>query len=920
VKAKAALVDFDPAVWWPGRDDSPWRKAGNHLNANGSVDIALPAAASGRPVLDMLAALRGEASATFDRSLLAGVPVSGSARLQSVSGAPASAVLKLDADGNSLHAEGHLNPSGNGAGDVWDVRIDGPVLASLAPVFKLFQPPGTNTSLAGTLNADVHVTGRWPALTTTGRLESNGLHVGAITVQKAQARWTLGTSATAPVEAEVMLTQAGTARSGEPGPSLESATLLVKGTGRAHTLELRAESKVRPPAWAEEVQASTAPLATATSTPTASNARTVALLQVQGGIIDLPAARLAGWRGVVQKLELRSNAEGAAPLLRTRDVPVEAIWAGGPARASVQPGRAEVLGGALRWNRVSWQAASESGGSGQIEAEAELEPMRIAPLLARVQPDFGWGGDLSVAGRLKLRTTSAPAARFSADVVIERSSGDLTVTDDNGTRALDLTDLRVSLSAADGVWNFTQALAGRTLGAFTGAVVVHTSPQATWPAADAPIQGVVEVRVADLGTWGSWVPLGWRLGGALHSSASIGGRFGAPEYTGSIEGSKVSVRNFLQGVNVSDGDIAIRLQGTSASIERFTAKAGNGTAKLEGSANFGDAPKAMLKLSAERFQLLGRVDRRIVTSGSGQLQLDRKTLAFDGQFNVDEGLIDFTRSDAPALSNDVEVVRASGAASPAEAASAANALTVAPRLPAAPTREVALDVRVTLGEQLRIRGRGLDTGLRGELRITSPGGQLAVNGTVRTADGTYAAYGQRLNIDRGLLTFNGPVGNPRLDIEATRPNLDIRVGVAVSGSASNPRIRLFSEPEMSEIDKLSWLVMGRAGDSLGRNDTALLQQAAMALLAGEDGGFTDQFAKALGLDELSVRKSDGEARDTVISLGRQLSRNWYVGYERGLNATSGSFQLIYRIAQRFTLRVQSGADNSVDVIWTWRWR
>ena len=59
-------------------------------------------------------------------------------------------------------------------------------------------------------------------------------------------------------------------------------------------------------------------------------------------------------------------------------------------------------------------------------------------------------------------------------------------------------------------------------------------------------------------------------------------------------------------------------------------------------------------------------------------------------------------------------------------------------------------------------------------------------------------------------------------------------------------------------------------------------------------------------------------RQTVVSLGRQLSRHWYVGYERGVNATTGTWQLIYRIAQRFTLRAQSGLENSLDLIWTWR--
>jgi translocation and assembly module TamB len=376
------------------------------------------------------------------------------------------------------------------------------------------------------------------------------------------------------------------------------------------------------------------------------------------------------------------------------------------------------------------------------------------------------------------------------------------------------------------------------------------------------------------------------------------------------------VRNFLQGVSVSEGDVAIRLQGTSARIERFTAKAGGGSVKLEGEASLGEAPKAVLQLTADKFQLLGRVDRRIVTSGTGRLQLDAKSLAFDGNFGVDEGLIDFTRSDAPALSGDVEVVRAKGTPAPADAASGVVASTAA----ANPVREVALDLRVALGDQLRLRGRGIDTGLSGDLRITSPGGRLAVNGTVRATEGTYAAYGQKLTIDKGLITFNGAVENPRLDIEATRPNLDVRVGVAVSGLATNPRIRLFSEPELSELDKLSWLVMGRASEGLGRTDTALVQRAALALLAGEGGGVTDQLTKAIGLDDIGVRQTDGEVRETVISLGKQLSRRWYVGYERGLNATTGNFQLIYRIAQRFTLRAQSGQDNSLDLIWTWRWR
>ena len=55
----------------------------------------------------------------------------------------------------------------------------------------------------------------------------------------------------------------------------------------------------------------------------------------------------------------------------------------------------------------------------------------------------------------------------------------------------------------------------------------------------------------------------------------------------------------------------------------------------------------------------------------------------------------------------------------------------------------------------------------------------------------------------------------------------------LTGSAQDPHVRLFSEPEMPDMDKLSWLVLGHANESLEGNDAALLQGAAMALLAGE---------------------------------------------------------------------------------------
>jgi translocation and assembly module TamB len=506
---------------------------------------------------------------------------------------------------------------------------------------------------------------------------------------------------------------------------------------------------------------------------------------------------------------------------------------------------------------------------------------------------------------------------FGADIVLERASGDLSVTDEGGTVALGLSDLRVAMEAASGTWHFTQAVAGSQLGVLVGSQSLRIDPAATWPAPESPMEGVLEWQVADLGVWARFTPPGWRLAGQLRTSAALGGRFGAPEIQGRMEGRGLAIRNLLQGVDLREGELALSLRGADARVERFTLKGGDGELRLTGGAALGADPSARLQLTADKFRLLGRADRRLVVSGVSDLALDAKSLALTGQLTIDDGLFDIARGDAPELDADVRVHGSRHGARSKGAPAAEEGATARARLPA---RDVRLAVQVDLGRDLRLRGRGLDTRLAGRLALSAPQGRLTLNGQVRAQDGQYAAYGQKLAIERGLLNFTGETENPRLDILAVRPNLDVVVGVQVSGTAQLPRVRLVSEPEMSEYDKLSWLVLGRASDGLARADTALLQRAALALLAGENESADAALLTSLGLDEFSVRQNDsGEVRETVVTLGKQLSRRWYVGYERSVNDTTGTWQLIYRAAQRFTLRAQSGTENSLDAIWTWRW-
>jgi translocation and assembly module TamB len=831
------------------------------------------------------------------------------------------AALSLDLAGNAVMLDGSLAPdTRNGAQDRWALTLNAPAVARAGPVLRMV--PGLSESgllneLGGALSVDAKAGGRWPEINLQGRADVGSLKAGPLSLSQGHLQWQLGSLADAPLDLQLDIAEAGW------GPQQFGGTKLsLKGSAKAHEVSLRTELKAAPPAWLDNLQGQGRAPAPSTFS------RTQVLFNAQGslsgGVLDgrvgsgsnaNAATPPLAWKGTVQQLELRGT-QASTPLLATRNVELE-MRGGTSPRFTMSAGRADILGNGLRWDRIEWEP--EQGlRAQQLDMHAELEPFAVAPLLQRLQPDFGWNGDLKIAGKIAIKQ----AAEFSADIVLERAGGDLTVTDESGTQALGLTDLVLALSVEHGEWTFTQGLAGKQLGVATGAFTTRTSPQRAWPDPNAPLQGVLEARVDNLGTWGAWVPTGWRLGGQLRTTAGVSGRFGAPEYTGQVKGNDISVRNLLQGVNITQGSVDISLRGDSARINNFTANAGSGTVKLSGDAKLGAAPQAQLQLVAEKFQLLGRVDRRIVASGQGQVLLDRENLKVEGKFNVDEGLFDFTRADAPSLGSDVVVARGD-AADPQRGSQQPQQPGAGPN---ATQRNSAINLQFDLGQHLRLRGRGIDTLLQGDVKITNPNGLPSWVGSVRAVDGTYAAYGQKLKIDRGVITFNGPPADPKLDILATRQNLDVQVGVTIGGTALNPRVKLYSQPEMSDIDKLSWLMLGRASEGLGTSDSALLQRAAMALLAGDNPSVTDQVLHSIGIDDLSIRQSEGstgasggEVRDTFVSLGRQLSRRWYVGYERGLNATTGTWQLIYRVAQRFTGRAQSGLDNSLDMIWTWKW-
>jgi translocation and assembly module TamB len=767
----------------------------------------------------------------------------------------------------------------------WQVEL--PDLQKLAPLAIWMQ---TTLPSAGSVRAQGAIFGTWQQAGIDMSGTARAIKLRNLTVGEAQFNAAAATSLTAPLQVTVDASQISGVL--PTGYAVEKLSVAAKGSLSDHRITLTGDAK--------------------------QNNRAYRANTVLSAALSRSGDGSAGWlwQGQLQQAEI-NQAQGTAAasaasenILRVAPVGFRLRATGARFAADISAGSAEIFTVPVAWQTVQFDTGTPSGQGRILTVQGTVGPLNLVAIKRIAQSTTPlldqWDGDLILTGRFSIQASD----QLRADLRLERTSGDVRVRDSAGGEALGLTELTAALTVNNGTWQFNHALAGRNVGALQLALSTQTSSAALMPPADASLNGTLTARVENIAAWSIFMPTGWRAGGRVQGETQFAGTLNRPTAQGRFNLEQCSARNALEGVDIKNGSAEVVFTERDITIQNVRAQAGEGFLTARGTATLGERQTLQLQARADKFSVLNRVDRQITVSGDLNARVEQQRLQLAGNLRIDNGLIDLSSQDAPALSDDVIVRRA---------ATAAEANT-----PAAQRVATALDLSVNAGNALRLRGRGIDTLLRGELKFTTPGGRLAAQGQLRTELGTYAAYRQRLEIERGILSYPtaapGNVGNPQLDVVALRTNIEPRVGVGITGTALAPRVRLFSEPEMPDSEKIAWLVLGRGFEGASRDDTKLVQEAALALLAGEKGGITGQLTQAIGLDTLSVGSRTGtdNVNETVVSLGKQISRRVFVGYERGLNSTTGAWQLIYRLTNRFTLRAQSGTDPSIDMIWTWR--
>ena len=590
-----------------------------------------------------------------------------------------------------------------------------------------------------------------------------------------------------------------------------------------------------------------------------------------------------------------------------------------------------------------------------LQTSGHVSDAKVTDLLNLVKPQYAVTGGLQLNADWNIELGDI----VRGQIHIQRQSGDLRFSDPDGTGTpipLGIKELNVQMRLGGLVAGTNGQRLAMTLDAdgirlgqvhVKGDTLLEKQNGAWTVLPTAPLNGKVNAVLPDLEWVGSWINPGVVLKGRLNLDATVAGQLGTPHYHADLAGREIEFAFASEGLLLPNGVLDAQIDDAHLKLTRlqFSNKVTSlpqheqfkgwdimgqrGEFNASGELDIG-RETGSISAQWQQFPLLQRKDRWLLISGQVSISEANNIWSLNGKVLADGAYFKLPKLPPPSLSSDVHVNRKTDKLAVKNGDPANNKKGLKTRV----------DVSFNVGSRFVFVGRGLDTGLSGSLRLRSiDGSPLQATGSINTVKGFYEGYGQQLTIDRGILNFQGPPANPGLNIRALRQGLPVEAGVEVVGTVVAPQVRLVSEPDVPDAEKLTWLVLGRGSDQLAGGDASLLMSAATAIFGGDGSrNVPKSIVQGLGFDEFSIGNASGTpsshvpgqtvagatststtsstSTDQVVSVGKHLMPGLVLAVERGLGDASGAVKLSWQLTRRITIIGRTGSESAVDINYT----
>ncbi|MCG8465091.1 MAG: translocation/assembly module TamB domain-containing protein [Xanthomonadales bacterium] len=374
------------------------------------------------------------------------------------------------------------------------------------------------------------------------------------------------------------------------------------------------------------------------------------------------------------------------------------------------------------------------------------------------------------------------------------------------------------------------------------------------------VDGQLQARWPDLAQLQELFPQVGLLEGRMESQWQFSGPWKQARLQGETRLQQLTWGDARSGIHLSQGDIRLFSDSGQALQLSGQMNMGEGVAHIDGQLNPSDRSWG-LQISGDTLELLNNAQGKLYASPNLKLAGAASVIQMDGDIHIPKARLQPVVSNNPVtVSNDVHlagVVETPPSAGP----------------------DIQGQLSITLGDDVKVNADNAKVRLGGGIQLNWAD-QLIPNaqGKITLEDGSIRAYGQNLELGESAVLFEeGPVDNPRLSIYAERlifgDPLVEEAGVAITGTAQNPNVDLYTQPATNEERALSYLVTGSNFDH-----------------------------------------GNGQG---ALSVGIYLLPKLFVSYGFGLFENGNVISTRYELSKRWSVQAVSGArDTGVDLNWS----
>ncbi len=374
------------------------------------------------------------------------------------------------------------------------------------------------------------------------------------------------------------------------------------------------------------------------------------------------------------------------------------------------------------------------------------------------------------------------------------------------------------------------------------------------------MSGKLKTNIDDLSVISSFAPQLQEVEGQFSADLDIKGKMDSPSVHGRLELTEFAAEVPEVAIKIEKTQFSAQSQGSGPLILDGKSNSGNGELNLAGKLE-PSSRTLELQLNGDQFEVANSEQIQAQISPNLDIVMNEGGMTIKGEVVIPRAYIN-----ANGGNSGIETVNASGDVIIVETSDEEET--------EKPGSNITLDVNIVLGDDITVEAGDFRGALKGSLKVEqTPELAPRGTGTIEVVNGDYVIYGQQLNMQRGRILFSGgPVDNPQLDMDVARnvEAYEVVAGAKIRGTAQAPLLQLYSEPSMPDASILSYILLGQPPGTKG-------------------GSYT---------------------------LGKYLTPDLYVSYGIGLFDAINTFNMRYKLTEKFAVQAASSTASSADLIYT----